>query len=288
MVGTKFPNTLIMKKLAYILLFAFSVHSYAQSPWTKKKGEAYVQVNFTFIPKYSELYGNPDFNSERKISDNTLQLYGEYGISDKTTIIASVPFKMLSSNELVTATNNPVTTEATKTSFGNILVGLKHNFYNKKWLISGQLSVEANTGSFDAPSGLRTGYDAWTFTPLIMAGRGFNSWYIQAFTGVDIRTNDYSSAYKLGGELGYKTTSWLWIAGFLDGVASFQNGNVPAIPTNSLTGLYVNNQSYAAFGLKFIGEFNQNFGANVGLGGAFGGRRVPKSPAISLGLYYKL
>ncbi|CAM1341259.1 transporter [Tenacibaculum amylolyticum] len=277
-----------MKKLVYFLLFTLSLSTYAQSPWTQKKGEAYLQLTFTTIPKYSELYGNPDYSSEREISDNTLQLYAEYGLSDKTTLIANLPLKLVASNDLVTATATPITTEESLTSLGNVQLGIKHNFLNKKWLVSGQLTVEANTGTFNAASGLRTGYDAWTFTPIVSIGRGFNSWYIQAFTGVDIRTNEYSSAYKLGGELGYKAADWLWVAGFLDGVASFQNGEAVIPVTNTLTGLYVNNQSYAAFGLKFIGEINKNFGANLGLGGALGGRRVPKSPALSVGVYYKL
>ena len=56
---------------------------------------------------------------------------------------------------------------------------------------------------------------------------------------------------------------------------------------NLATALYVNDQSYAAFGLKLIAEFNKKFGANVGLGGAFAGRNVAKVPAISFGLFHK-
>ena len=56
---------------------------------------------------------------------------------------------------------------------------------------------------------------------------------------------------------------------------------------NLSTSLYVNDQSFAAFGLKFIGEINKNFGANLALGGAFAGRNVAKVPAISFGLYHK-
>ena len=277
-----------MKKLAYLLLFTISLSMYAQSPWTQKKGEAYVQLSFTTIPTYSTLFGNPEYNTERKINDNTLQFYAEYGLSDKTTLIANLPFKMVASNEVTSPSITPFTTEDSQSSLGNVQLGVKHNFYNKKWLISGQLLVEANTGAYEDASGLRTGYDAWTLTPTVIIGRGFDKWYIQGFTGVDIRTNDYSSAFKLGGEAGYKALDWLWVAGFLDGVASFQNGDLIDPRNNRLTGLYVNNQSYAAFGFKLIGEFDQNFGANVGLGGAFDGRNVAKSPAISLGLYYKL
>lgn len=273
-----------MKKLSILLLF-FSVNLIAQSPWTKKKNEGYVQLSFTTISNYDALYGNPDYSTNRKINDNTLQLYGEYGLSDKTTLIASVPLKMVKSGALV----QPVsfTTEESKTSLGNIQIGVKHNFYNKKWLLTGQLTVEANTSSFSIASGLRTGYDAWTVTPLFIAGRGFDRWYIQASTGFDIRTNDYSSTYKLGGEIGYKAIDWLWVAGFLDGVASLKNGDVALPLQNVTTGLYVNNQSFAAFGLKLIGEISEKTGVNFGFGGAFAGRNVPKKAALTFGLYHK-
>ncbi len=277
-----------MKKLVYFLVLTVSFSAFSQSPWTQKKDEAYLQLSFTSISGYTELFAKGDaVPTNRKMNDNTLQLFAEYGLTDKTTLIANVPLKFVSSGALVDPAEN-LTTESSLTTLGNVQLGVKHKFYDNKWLISGQLMVEANTGDFEEASGLRTGYDAWTFTPLIIAGRGFDSWYVQAFTGVDIRTNEYSSAYKLGGEVGYKAIDWLWIAGFLDGVASFQNGDVAIPVTNRLTSLYVNDQSYAGFGLKLIGEFDDNFGANVGLGGAFSGRRVAVAPAISFGLYYKL
>ncbi len=263
-----------MKKLAILILLFTSINFFAQSPWTKNKDEGYLQLSYTTISNYDKLFGKSDIALPRKISDNTLQLYGEYGISDKTTLVANLPLKMLS------GIND-------KIMVGNMQIGIKHNFYKKKWLLSGQLNVEMNTSEYDATSGLRSGYDAWTFTPMFLAGRGFNSWYIQAFTGVDIRTNDYSSNFKLGGEIGYKAIDWLWIAGFLDGVASLKNGDVVLPAQNLATGLYVNDQSFAGFGLKFIGEFNDKFGANIGFGGAFAGRNVAKAPALSFGLYHK-
>ncbi len=276
-----------MKKLTCLLIFVATT-AFSQSPWTKKKNETYLQLSFTTISGYTELFAKDDpVPTNRKMNDNTLQLYAEYGITDKTTLMASLPLKLVSSGDLVNSAIN-LTTESSLTSLGNIQLGVKHNFYNKKWLISGQLMIEANTGDFEETSGLRTGYDAWTVTPLILAGRGFDSWYIQAFTGVDIRSNEYSSAFKLGGELGYKALDWLWVAGFLDGVASFQNGDVQTPLTNALTSLYVNNQSYAGFGLKLIGDFDDNFGGNIGVGGAFDGRRVAVAPAITFGVYYKL
>ena len=267
-----------MNKLATLLLLFISFNLFSQSPWTKKKSETYLQLSYTSISNYNKLFGDPEINLGKKVSDNTLQLYTEYGISDNTTLLLNIPFKLTSSNATSSTSNN---------SLGNVQFGIKHNFSNKKWLLTGQLNVEANTGNYGEKTGLRTGYDAWSLTPLFIAGRGFDNWYIQAFTGFDIRTNDYSSNYKLGGEIGYKTLNWLWIAGFLDGVASLGNGNISLPSENLTTGLYVNNQSYAGFGLKLIGKISSSFGTNIAFGGAFAGRNVAQAPAISFGLYHK-
>ena len=280
-----------MKKLSILAALFVSIQLFSQSPWTKKKNEGYVQLNFTSIASYNKVFGNPEYDTQREITDNTLQFYGEFGITNTITLFANVPLKMLKSGDfskdMSLVLPSFITAKATETTLGNIQLGVKHNFINKKWLVSAQLAIEANTSSYNAEAGLRSGYDAWTVTPLILAGRGFDKWYIQAFTGADIRTNNYSSNFKLGGEIGYKTLDWLWIAGFLDGVASFKNGDIALPQENLATALYVNDQSYAAFGLKFIAEFNKKFGANVGLGGAFVGRNVAKVPAISFGLFHK-
>lgn len=278
-----------MKQLTTILLLIFSVSLAAQSPWTKKKGEGYLQLSFTTI-SYDEVFGDPDYNTQRKINDNSIQLYGEIGLNNKTTLFTSVPLKLLKSGE-VTPNIGLIglsTDEGSQTSLGNIQLGVKHNFYNKdSWVLSGQLGVEANTGSYDNATGLRTGIDAWSFTPLFLAGKSLGKSYFQTFTGVDIRTNGYSSNFKIGGEYGGQIFDNFWLIGFVDIVKSFENGDVVLPVNNILTSTYVNDQEYGAFGAKVIYEFSDNFGLNAGFGGAFFGNNVAKAPALSIGLYQK-
>lgn len=275
--------------LIIIVLFV-SYTTIAQSPWTQKKGEFYTQFGFSTIPNYTGIFGDPDYNTERKITDNTFQLYGEYGLSDKTTLLLNVPFKSISSGDLSKPEEAEIvlTEEKSVSSFGNIEIGAKHNFFNKKWLISGQFNIELNTSSYDEVSGLRSGYDAFTFTPLVNVGRGFDKFYVQAFTGFALRTNDYSSNFKIGAEAGAKLLNRIWIIGFLDIITSFENGDFIPPVENTLTGLYVNDQEYSAYGLKAIGEITPDFGVIAGFGGAFSGNNVAKQAAYNFGLYYKI
>lgn len=278
-----------MKNYTKFLFLLISISAFSQNPWTQEKGNFYTQLSFTTIPNYDTLFGDPGKNVFGDYSDNTFQFYGEYGISDKTSLVVNLPLKMISIKDFEDPRVQCINCaqDFNKTALGNISIGLKHNFYKKDWLISGQLSLETNSGTYDATSGIRTGYDAWTFTPLLLAGKGFGKNYLQAFVGADIRTNDYSSNFKIGGEYGTKFGQKIWLIGFLDIVKSLKNGDIILPQENNFTGLYVNNQEYGAFGLKGIYEIKSSFGINAGFGGAFFGNNVAKQAALTFGVYHK-
>ena len=279
-----------MKSFINIWIIFISLTAFSQSPWTKEKGEFYTQLSFTTIPNYNTLFGNPDNTLNGEISDNTIQFYGEYGLSNTTTLILNLPYKYITLNNYLNPAIDCIgdcSKDDNTFALGNVEIGIKHNFSKKKWIISGQFSVEANTGAFEVASGIRTGYDAFTFTPLFLAGKSFRKSYLQTFVGTRIRTNNYSSNFKIGGEYGGKVTKNIWLIGFLDIEKSFKNGNIVLPPINRATGLYVNDQEYGVFGVKAIGEFSNNFGMTASLPAAFFGNNVAQQVAFSFGFYHK-
>ena len=279
-----------MKKYIAIVTFLVSSFAFSQSPWTQEKGKYYTQLSFTTLPNYTDLFGDPDYSTFGEITDNTVQLYGEYGLTDRTTVLLNLPFKLISINDFQSPLidcSDGCPEDFNESQLGNIEVGIRHNFYNNKWILSGQLAVELNTASYDAVSGIRTGYDAFTLTPLFLAGRSFGKTYIQSSIGAQIRTNDYSSNFKVGGEVGHKITKHIWLIGFVDVVKSFENGTVALPIQNTFTGLYVNDQEYGAYGFKGIGEITEKFGVTASYGGAFFGNNVPKQAAINFGIFQK-
>jgi len=177
--------------------------------------------------------------------------------------------------------------ENNKTSLGNIEIGIKHNFYKKKWLLSTQLSIEANTSTFDKNTGIRTGYNAFTFTPLFLSGKSFKKSYLQTIIGAKFRTNNYSSNIKIGGEYGSKILKNIWLIGFLDIEKSIKNGNVNLPNSNLATALYVNEQEYGIVGVKAIGEIANNLGITASLPAAFYGNNVAKQVALTISIYKK-
>ncbi|GAA3595991.1 hypothetical protein Q4Q39_07830 [Flavivirga amylovorans] len=279
-----------MKGHIKILFLLIGVSAFSQSPWTQEKGKLYTQLTFTTIPNYDTFFGDPDYTISGKISDNTIQFYGEYAFSDKTSLVLNLPLKLISINDfenLLTNCTSDCSKDFNKTALGNLEIGIKHNFYKKDWVLSGQFSIEANTGSYDTTSGIRTGYDAFTFTPLFLAGKSFKRNYIQGFIGANIRTNNYSSNFKIGGEVGRKITRHIWLIGFVDIVKSLENGNIELPVENTFNGLYVNDQDYGAYGFKGIGEITNKFGLTAGFGGAFFGNNVAKQAALNIGAYHK-
>ncbi|QNM85043.1 hypothetical protein H9W90_12700 [Polaribacter pectinis] len=274
-----------MKNIVTALLLIFTVTTFAQSPWTKEKGDLFVNLSYSTISDYNEIFGDPDYTTERNITDRTYQVYGEYGFTDKTSLVFSVPLKSIKTADSPNFIGGIASTDSgSKTSFGNIQLGLKHQFYNKGWVLAGQLLTEINTSSYDNATGIRTGYDAFTFTPQFLAGKSFGKTFLQTHIGADIRTNDYSSNFKIGGEFGGKISKNIWLIGYVDVVKSFENGNV-VLPANNLdTGLYVNDQEYGAYGLKGILQLC-DLGITAGFGNAFFGNNVAKKSAFSIGIF---
>ena len=275
-----------MKKLTLLLTFLISVSVFAQSPWTKDKGDLFTQFSFTSIANYDEIFGDPDYFAGGKLSDRTFQLYGEYGLDNKTNLIFNIPLKYVSYNNYVICNGSTCTKDIneSKTTFGNIELGVKHQFYNNGWVLAAQLSTEINTASYDDATGIRTGYDAFTFTPLLIAGRSFSKTSLQTHIGAQLRTNDYSSNFKFSAEYGGKIFTNFWLIGFVDIVKSFENGDIILPSQNVATALYVNNQEYGAYGLKTIWQFC-DLGLTAGFGSAFYGNNVPKASAFSIGVF---
>jgi hypothetical protein len=102
-----------------------------------------------------------------------------------------------------------------------------------------------------------------------LAGKSFGKIHVQSLIGGNFKTNNSSSNFKIGGEIGKKRTTYLWLIGFLDVSKSWRKRN------------------YGAFGLKGIGEFFDNFGVTTGLSSVFFGNNFPKKATFTFGDYHK-
>ena len=79
--------------LCTLLAACWLLPASAQSPWARSKAGFYAQASYQTIPAYGTLFGknsSEDIEMEREVSENTFQLYGEYGLSRKTTLVAAL------------------------------------------------------------------------------------------------------------------------------------------------------------------------------------------------------
>ncbi|MEM9328820.1 MAG: hypothetical protein AAGA85_24355 [Bacteroidota bacterium] len=116
------------------LLLLCPITAFGQGPWSPGSGHGYAQAMYTFIPTYSELYvgGNETTTTEREISDRTLSLYGEVGISPQWSVGADVPLVFVATDEPTDEAVVPMDPEGTLTSPGNLSLSAKYTFLQRK------------------------------------------------------------------------------------------------------------------------------------------------------------
>lgn len=277
-----------------ILLFVFCLFPFllsAQSPWARSKAGFYVQGAWQVIPEYATLFGADGADGTelaRKVTENAFQLYGEYGVSSKTTVIAAVPVvfnKRGSLNPQFPGSLGQVDSGSIA-GLGNASLGVKHQFLMGKIALSGTLRVGLPASEGQKNTGLRTGYDAFTILPSLSVGMGLGKYYWFAYGGYGIRSNQYSHFVNAGAEAGARFGK-IWLIGFSEYLVSLENGSRPLPLADVSSGLYLNDQGWLSIGLKGIVEFNRFWGLNLSATGAFWGQNVPQRPAFSLSAWFK-
>lgn len=283
-------STSVLAALAIVII---SLPVFAGGPWTQKKGSGYFQAAYTFIPKYHSLYSSTatdnTLNLKREVSDVTLSGYLEYGLTERLTLISELPYKITETHPEVFNTRDfgdNVLAAGTLNGLGNISLGVLHPLIGGNFQLSGRFKLETNVHDSDAATGLRSGIDAWGLYPAIILGKSFEKSYIFADAGVRFRTNNYSNELLLQGEAGRSLFDRLWVIGVLDIRQSLNDGTANN-ENSEQTGLYPDNQEYFAFGIKFIFSISERVGVNISGFGASSGNLVAKSPANTLGIYYR-
>lgn len=107
---------------------------------------------------------NIAYAARRRISEQTLQLYGEYGVSYHTTVWCSVPWRIMRSGEPV-LTPQPVTEAGRISGLGNASLAVRQSYFKWGLCLAGRLRVDLPAGRYDDATGLRTGYDAVSILP---------------------------------------------------------------------------------------------------------------------------
>ncbi len=279
-----------MRALLICVGFLCACTGTAQSPWARAAGSGYLQVSFYTIPTYDALFGSggEDIELVRYVTEQTLQLYGEYGLTSRTTAVLYLPLRM---HQRGARTDNPpffiIPTEGGQISgIGNVSLALRHQLLSGPLALSGNLRIDLPSTAQQSSTGLRTGFDAFTFLPSLSLGQGLGRAYWFVYGGLALRTNRYNHYLTGGAEAGFAIGP-LWLIAFGELVLPLENDQRPLNPTRTLTGLYENNQGWLSPGVKAIWQATSQLGIVVSGAGALWAQYAPKSPSVGIAAFFR-
>ncbi len=261
----------------------------AQGPWAPGWGHGYGQFLFNIVPTYSEIYdgGGNTRTAEREITDMTLAIYSELGVSKRFTMGFNIPYILVQSGD-ITSDSSATLNSGTLSAPGNLSISGKYTFLEGKLLAALIAQIDLPTSDRSTETGLSTGVDATTFFPKISIGGSKNDWFAYAFFGYGFRTNNYHDVIQMGIEGGIKASEKISLILNINRWHNVDNGDSQVdSPANLVTGLYTSFQEYNAVLLKlFADDLYNGWGGFFSFGGG-SGTSVAASPALSLGIFYK-
>lgn len=267
----------------FIALLLLSTCIYAQSPWVPKAKGGFAQVGYSGLFYSQARIGNEVQETGQLNRDFTYQIYFDYGLSKKIGVTAILPLKQ---TYLIKEGDR-----SSINAIGNLELGIKYLVYDKNSKISIGVNNSFKTGTSDATLGLRTGYEAHTTMPYVTIGTGTKKMYFYANVAYGFRTNGYSHFARLSGEMGYKLTPQIILAGTLD-FNRYTNANSTFYKNENslffLSSNYLDRQLFNGVGLKAIVDINPDkFGFILSSIGSLAAENIPFSRSYNVGVFVK-
>ena len=287
-----------MKNIILTLFFIlfFSTLGNAGGGWTQPKGGVYLKLSEWWI------ISNQHFTDAGLIDPNTTSgifntsLYGEYGITDRITVLAYVPFfSRAYMNNVVSGTTGEVLFPGEAINgFGDSDISIKYALNSK-----GKIRTAA-TLTFGLPIGedaggtqnnLQIGDGEFNQILQFDASSSFSlnkaTIYGTATIGFNNRTKGFSDEFRYGLEVGLGLfENKLWLVGKLTGVESFKNGT-PSGESNS-TSVFANNSEFTSFTTEAAFYLTKKFGVSASYASAFRGEIIFANPSYSVGVFLDL
>ncbi|MFT6997398.1 MAG: hypothetical protein ACJAQ4_001151 [Cryomorphaceae bacterium] len=284
------PNSTNMKKLFLLLVLGCVLSSAtAGGGWTYVKGKGFVKLSQNAI--LSDQLFNPDGDiiDITTIGYYATSVYAEYGLTDKLTAIAYVPFFTRNTlNKTQFRFSGMEIPGDELNAFGDVDLSLQYGFYKSDtWVASVRVLFGLPTGEVSGgETGILQSGDG-EFNQMIRfdVSRPIsqNAW-ISVHAGLNNRTNDFSDEYRLGAEIGTKVWSNFLAIAKVDVVQSFFNGD--ADPSQGGT-IFSNNTEFISPSLELAYEMKNEIGFSLSAAGAFAGKNILAAPNYGVGVYKK-
>ncbi len=262
-----------------VILFAFIVLSqisYAGGPWPTGKGNGYFQPGFTtknWSGRYEGTYANTIFRDlNRQVNETNLTFYGEYGLSNKLTLVLDAYYRFQSTgSEILSATENPFATtlpSGTLAGLGNPGAMIKYHFKLGSLAMATYGKLQFNASNSNSTIGLQTDYNATAATIGMYIGQGYEKSYWSFDVGFNARNSNYAESILGNFQYGYAIRPKTYLIFDVNYMISLENGtNEPG--NFAQTATYIDNQGYVAYGAKIYSKLYENFSFNMALYSGF-------------------
>ncbi len=273
-----------------LLLMIITLGASAQGAWPKKQNEGFFKLSQSVI--VSDAFYSPEGTIQdiKTAGVHISSIYAEYGLTDKLTAVAFVPFlfrNTINRQEFLVSTNEEEGDESN--SFGDFNIGLQYSLLQKgPFVLSTSLLLGVPSGETAGGESMILQSGDGEFNQLLRVHAGYSFYpkpfYAAAYAGVNNRTKDFSDEFHFGLEAGAAFQSGFFVALKLAVVESFMNGDASA----SQTGIFSNNTEFISFGPELAYSFGNNWSVAGSALGAFSGRNILASPMYSLGIVFEL
>lgn len=279
----------LIQKVGFFLSLVFLATpsvSTAQA-WAKSKGSGFYKLDYSVIQATDVYDKTGEVVPFRTLGNHTTSFYGEYGITNKLTVMAYVPFFVRNTVNATKGaqTGNIIEPAIANNNFGDVDVAFRYGLYNKNGIsVSANLFLGLPTGDARQSDGLFTGDGEFNQMLKIAVGTGKSRWWTQGAAGFNNRTKGFSSEFRYDFEFGYKFFNDRLLAIFkINGIESLNNGTAK----EASTGLFSNNVEFMGIGPELLYYINKkkNMGVSFRFAGALKGQNVLAAPSTAFGAF---
>ena len=127
--------------ICFLLLSGIASNIYAGGGWPKKKGKYYIKVAGWWVESSQHYTNDGELDPNLTAGLFNVNVFAEYGITDKLTAIAYVPFfsRAYQNKEIVNGEVNPSAPGEDLNSFGDSQLGIKYGL-----LQTGKIALAAS------------------------------------------------------------------------------------------------------------------------------------------------
>lgn len=258
--------------------------------WPQRRGHGYYKLGYQMV-RASELYQSDGRRMDiPTLGAYTISFYGEYGVTDRTTVLAYVPFieRITLNRQVGRETAFEFFEGDAITHIADPEVGVRVGLLQHgAAVVSASVRLGIPLGEEAQPNGLNTGDGEWNQIGALEAGYSFYPVpaYLGASVGYNNHTQGFSDEVMYALEGGYTFAGAVTIIARLRGVESLDNGDAGV---RGGMGVNANNQRYLAYGAEVIYALTDTYGLSLGATSATRAQNVLAAPAFSAGVWLSL